>query len=183
MGRRGLVWAVCVGLVAACSAGGGGSATSRTTTSSTTSTSAPTTTTSPEDAVKAAYLAYWKMADRLFGAPDPDDPELSELAVEPLLSKLKDQLSTKRSEGHRYIVSAGRRNDHVVLSVSVDDGSGEISDCFVDGRTEVDSSNGVVDNAVATKLAQATLALDGMHWKVKDVQFVQETEGVSGCAM
>ena len=172
---------VCVGLVAACSSGGGGSA-ATTTTSSTTSTSAPTTTTTPEDAVKAAYLAYWKMIDRLFGAPDPNDAELSQLAAEPLLSKLRDQLSTKRSEGHRYIVSADRRNEHAVLSASVENTSASISDCFVDGRTEVDSSNAVVDNAVATKLAHATLAFDGAHWKVNDLQFVQETEGVSGCA-
>src|SRR4051812_11279994 len=87
-------------LIAACSGGGSGSAASTTTTTSTTSTTvASTTTTTPEEAVKAAYLAYWKMIDRLSVAPDPDDPELAQRMVDPRLSSARDELATERAKG------------------------------------------------------------------------------------
>src|SRR5690242_7563572 len=95
---------VGLSLLAACSGGGSGPAAKATTTTvaSTTTTLAVTTTTTPEDAVKQAYLDYWKMIDRLNAAPDPADPELPQRIAEPLLSTVKDQLSTQRSEGHTF---------------------------------------------------------------------------------
>src|SRR5437899_2433416 len=80
VGMRGIGRIAVLGLVllAACSGGGGGSAASTSTTTSTSTTLATTTTLSQKEAVKAAYLAYWKMIDRLAGAPDPNDPELTQ---------------------------------------------------------------------------------------------------------
>src|SRR3954453_20059538 len=100
MGRGLLAGVAALGLVAGCSSGGGGSAAKTTTTTATTSTTlAPTSTTTPEDAVKDAYLAYWKMIDRLFVSPDPGDSELAQRTIDPILSFLQDDLATRRSEG------------------------------------------------------------------------------------
>src|SRR4051812_30314667 len=117
-------------LVAACSGGGSGSAAPTTTTTSTTSTTAAsTTTTTPEEAVKAAYLAYWKMIDRLNAAPDPADTELVTLTADPLLSQVRDDLTSKRSVGHTYETSNGRPNAHTVSGVQTTDGSATLHDC------------------------------------------------------
>ena len=39
-----------------------------------------TTTVSPESEVETAYLAFWDMAVRLAGSPDPNDPEIAQRA-------------------------------------------------------------------------------------------------------
>src|SRR3954451_14881860 len=98
-------------LLAACSGGGGGSAASTTTTTSTTSTTvASTTTTTPEEAVKGADLAYWRMIDRLNAAPDPNDSVLADRTLDPLLSFVKGTLATQAVEGRTFIAMAGRPN-------------------------------------------------------------------------
>src|SRR4051812_33913809 len=111
MGRFGRTVVVIVAVLGAAGSGGGSGARGGTTTpppaaaapattTTTTSTTAPTTsTTTVEDAVREAYLAYWKMIDRLAAAPDPDDPELPQRAIDPVLSIVRDDMTTRRSEG------------------------------------------------------------------------------------
>jgi hypothetical protein len=172
-------------VIAACSGGGGGSAAPTTTSShasTTTTTQATTTTTTVEDAVKTAYLAYWRMADRLLAAPDPNDPELTELAAEPLLSSLKDQLATSAATGHHTSVPPGRVATHRVDSVSVTQNSASLTECFVDGRVEFGPNGEVIDDALVTKTGDATMTLVLDAWKVTDIRFVSRSPGVSGCA-
>src|SRR3954469_6169110 len=118
MGRFGrTVVVVVVVLAAACSSGGGGSAGGTTTT--TTSTTVPTTsTTTVEDAVREAYLAYWKMIDRLAAAPDPNDPELADRAVDPILSNARDVLTSQRTRGETTRTPANGKYSHVLQSVN-----------------------------------------------------------------
>ena len=183
MGRRALVGALCVGLLAACSGGGGGSAATTTTSSRATSTTkATTSTTTPEEAVKTAYLAYWKMIDRLFASPDPDDAELARAAVDPILSFLKDDLTTRRSEGRttRFPTDPAL-NSHRIDLVAASGTTATVTDCFVDGRIAV-AGDGSTNDSVVTKTTRGSLVRDGDTWKVSDVQFIDHTNGRAGCA-
>src|SRR3954463_98021 len=115
MGRFGrTVVVVVVVLVAACSSGGGGSV-AGTTTTTTATTVATTSTTTVEDAVREAYLAYWKMIDRLAAAPDPNDPELADRAVDPILSIVRDDMATRKSEGRSTRPPANSKYQHQIL--------------------------------------------------------------------
>jgi hypothetical protein len=182
MGRRGLVWAVCVGFVAACSGGGGTAATS-TTTSSTTPTTAPTTTTTtPEDAVRNAWDGYWSMVVRLSGAPDGDDPELSQRVAEPLLSALRDDFTTQKSKGQTVVTRPGAQYAHRLDAVSISDGKATLTGCKIDDSTTLGPSGEVVDDSVATSNIAAVFILDGAAWKAMDVRFTGMTTGISGCA-
>jgi hypothetical protein len=182
MGRG--LWAglVALGLLAACSSGGG-SAAKTTTTSTTTSTTAPTTTTtSPEDAVREAYVGYWAMVDRLLAAPDANDPEPAQRALDPLLSSLVDQLATKASQGHRITVPEGNTYSHRIDSVSASPDNASLTECFVDGRVEFGPNGEIVDGKTVTKRARATLKLIASSWKVADITVTERSDGVSGCA-
>jgi hypothetical protein len=183
MGRRVVVGAVALTLFVACSDSGGGSSASSSRTSTTTSTTVSTTsTTSPEEAVKAAYLAYWTMIDRLSATPDPDDPELLQRVAEPLLSFLRDDMATRRSEGRTTrFPSDPSLNSHRIDQTNVQAENATIEDCFVDGRIAV-ALDGTENADVVTKQTSASLVnVDGV-WKVSDAEFVERTPGVSGCA-
>jgi len=182
MGRRGLVWAVCVGFVAACS-GGGGTAATTTTTSSTTRTTAPTTTTtSPEDAVKAAYLAYWKMIDRVSMTPDPEDPELPQRMVDPRLSNARDELATERARGRTTRTPPGGKYSHVIQSVTLDKDNATVNDCSVDDQVVYGPDDVVLDSAVTTKHFVASFVRTADTWKVADVRIVRQESGEQSCA-
>src|SRR4051794_25632127 len=107
--RTALVLAVAA-LLCACSGGSSETAArSSVAASSTESSAAPTTTTPPttlsdEEAVKAAYLAYWTMVDDLFAHADSLAEGLTEVAVEPLLASVRDNLDTKRGLRHLYVL-------------------------------------------------------------------------------
>jgi len=171
-------------LLAACSGGGSGSAAKTTTTvsSTTTTTVAVTTTTTPEDAVKQAYLDYWKMSDRLSAVPDPNDPELAQRAAEPLLSFVRDNLSTEKAEGRTFTVPAGKPNDHRIQSVQISGSAATLTECFIDGRAELDHDGNVIDDSVFSKLGSATLVQSGGVWLLTAVNFTQRTPGDGGCA-
>ena len=121
------------------------------------------------------------MADRLSATPDPSDPEIASRAAEPLLSYLRDNLSTQRSEGRTFTVPEGRPNDHQIRGVVVSGLSAELSDCFIDGRAELDSQGQTIDDAIVSKLGKATLVRENSVWKVSGVQYSSRTAGASGC--
>lgn len=188
MRRFGLIAAGALFAVSACGGGSKGDSASTSSSSapasssSSTPTTVTTTTVKPEDEVKAAYLAYWAAVDRVFAAPNPDDPELAQRAVDPLLASVKDQLSTKAAVGHRYVVGGGRPNEHRVSSVEIGSAAATVSDCWIDGTTEVDASGAVVDEAISTRQYRATLLGSRGNWRVSNIETVAVTEGVSGCA-
>jgi hypothetical protein len=181
MGRTGLFLALALLLVAACSSGGG-SAAGTTTTSVTSTTLATTTTTSPEDAVKTAYLAYWKMVDRVSALPDAGDPELGERATDPLLSDLRSDLGTQKLQGTstQPPVDADK-NKHTIGSLSVSADSASFEDCFVDGRIEK-HADGTSNDSVVTKRLSVKARLDGGVWKISEVRVAERSQGISGCA-
>jgi hypothetical protein len=182
MGRALGTGLVAVVLLTACSSGGNSAAKTTTTSTTTTTTLATTTTTDPKDAVKQAYLDYWTMIDRLGPAPNPDDPELAVRTANPLLTSLRDDMSTRQQQGRRTrLPDDPALNAHRVDQVSVTEANATVDDCFVDGRI-AEGSDGSINDAVVTKHTSAKLVLVGSDWKVTDVQFVEKTNGVAGCA-
>jgi len=182
MGRGLGAGLVALVLLTACSGGGGSAANTTATTSTTTSTTAPTTTTtSPEDAVKTAYLDYWKMVDRVAESPDPNDPELAQRTVEPLLSTFRDNLSTQATQGRKFSVPPGRPNSHDVRTVTVAGATATLVECFIDGRTLTDPDGNVIDDAIVSKLGNAKLLNQAGAWLVSDVVFTERTPGAGGC--
>ncbi|HEX4822378.1 MAG TPA: hypothetical protein VFV00_19375, partial [Acidimicrobiales bacterium] len=167
IGRFALVGLV---LLAACSGEGSGSAASSTTTSTTATTLAPTTTTSPQEAVKAAYLDYWRILDRLGTAPDPDDAALNTRAVDPVLSAVRDDLTTRPSEGRTTRIPDGAKYGHRTVAVELSSTGAVVSDCFVDDRVQVAADGSVLNDHISTVKARAQLVSRGTDWKVSDVQ-------------
>jgi hypothetical protein len=182
MGRGLGAGLLALGLLTACSSGGGSAAKTTTTVSTSTSTTVATTsTTKPEDAMKQAYLDYWKMIDRLNAAPNPDDPELAQRATEPLISTIKDQLSAQKSTGHSFRSSPDRPLSHTVSDLVVSGATGTIRDCYVDGTIEFDANDQIIDSGISTRTTEGALVLIGSTWKVASLKFVKSVDGVKTC--
>ncbi len=101
----------------------------------TTTTPSTTTPLTPEDEAKATYLEFVEVVDRLLTTdPDPDDPDLARLAIDPVLSEVRDSLTTLRAENQH--LAAGR--SHIAYGVwrSTIDPTGHavMRDCFVEQR-------------------------------------------------
>src|SRR4051812_21456496 len=170
-------------LIAACSGGGSGSAASTSTTTSTTSTTvASTTTTTPAEAVKAAYLDYWRILDRLAAAPDPDDAALNSRAIDPVLSSVRDDLATRRAEGRTTRIPDGAKYGHHIVTIEVGTDGAVVSDCFVDDRVQYAADGTVTNDHVSTVKAQSQLVAQGADWKISDVQLQKVADGDAGCA-
>jgi hypothetical protein len=108
--------------------------------SPTASTSPPTTTV--EDAVQEAYEAFVAMADRLITTTvDPDDPELAERLIDPMLSATRTNLTTWQTEGQVWI--AGDETHHTVESIEIDGETAYVTSCVVANDVLVES--GTVD--------------------------------------
>lgn len=175
---------VGLSVLAACSGGGSSSAGKSTTTTlaSTTTTLAVTTTTSPEDAVKQAYLDYWKMIDRLEAAPDPDDPELALRAVEPRLSATKDGLATSKAKGETVRTPPNGLYSHVVQTVDVNALTATVTDCSVDDQVQFDRDGNAIDAVVTTKHYESKLVFVDSTWKVSSVNIASQEDGAHPCA-
>jgi len=167
-------------VLAACSGGGSTAATTTTsTTASHTTTSATSTTLSQEEEVKAAYLAYWQMIDRLSAAPDPNDPELAQRVAEPFLSFLRDDFATRAQQGRTVRFPHTVASSHNVRDIQVASGTATITDCFIDDRVAIDRSGSVIDDEIVTKVMHATMS--GDPWLVTNVRTTSQTPGVVGC--
>lgn len=180
MGRTGLFPVLGLLVVAACSSGGG-SAAGTTTTSFTSTTLATTTTTSPEDAVKAAYLAYWKMVDRIAAAPNGDDPEIPERTVDPRLTATREAFATSAVAGETTKTPQNALYKHVVQSVQIVDMSAVVIDCTIDDQVVFDRDGNIIDNAITTKEYRVTLVAMADGWKVKELEVTKRRPGVQVC--
>lgn len=139
--------------------------------------------TTPEEEVEAAYMAFNEMLDRLITTSnDPDDPEIAQRTVEPMLTTVRNNVATNRAEGRRWII--GDRSSHDVNSVEVL-GADEavVTDCVVTDDQLVDIATGeVLDQGASTTLWRFTMKRDGDAWKVAFYDPPQSWEGVVECA-
>jgi hypothetical protein len=149
-------------------------------TTTTASTTAPLTT---EEQAKAVYLELVALVERLTAeSPDPDDPTLATLAVDPVLSDLRDSLTTLRSENQIWQV--GDRTSHSVYSAEINDqGQARLKDCVVENDVLLDRDDGSVvrTTPTTTRDVRVTLTDAGGRWAVAEVETLQAREGEVAC--
>jgi hypothetical protein len=183
---RRLVTIALVGLLAVgcggCGGDGGDDGASSSTTRRSESTASPTTPTtrSPESEVEEAYLAYWEMGERLLEAPDPDDPEIAQRAIDPARGQMVDSLTTLKARDQA--VQRGPEYAHNVLSVHVTGETATVRDCVVDDGAVISVVSGAtVRERVTTVLLETTLRRDGARWRVSAIDQRDSWEGASTC--
>jgi hypothetical protein len=175
--------AVVIGLAAAACGGGDGderpSADDLPSSASTASTSPPTTTV--EDAVREAYEAFVAMADRLITTTvDPDDPELAERLIDPMLSATRTNLTTWQTEGQVWI--AGDQTHHTVESIEIDGETAYVTSCVVANDVLVES--GTVDVEFSEPDAvrhKTTMVSRNGAWLVQYVDVLGRWEASTAC--
>jgi hypothetical protein len=147
-----------------------------------TTTAPPTTTLTPEEAAEAAYLELVDTVNRLVTiAPNPDDPDLARLAIDPVLGNIRDSLSTMQAENH--LVQLGPRTSHRVMSVNLRDPDvAVLRDCSVGNDTTIDQDDGtIVGEGLSTRVLEATIrAVDG-QWLVSSIETVTRLDGEVPC--
>jgi len=156
---------------------------SSTTTGEPTTTAPPTTAPpTPEEAAEAVYLDVVDTVNRLLRTgPDPDDPDLARLMTDPVLSTLRDSLTTMTAEHH--IAQAGPRTSHRVMSVTLREPDLAIlRDCSVGNDTMIDQDDGsIVDEGLTTRVLEATINLVNGDWLVSDIGTIVRLDGEVPC--
>lgn len=189
--RTGLAPAAVLVLAAACggSGNGDGSAASRSSSSTaasaaatTTTTAVTTTTLSAEEQVKAAYLKYWEVVDQVLADPASGPARLSEVAADPLLGFVTDDVDTRAALGHTVTTPPGRTTSHRIDQVTVSGTTASVVDCFIDARVEFDAAGVVVDDALVSKLSDSKLELRNNRWVVTDSVVRERALGPDRCA-
>jgi hypothetical protein len=146
-------------------------------------TSAPTTAPpTPEEEAEAVYLELVDVVYRLLTTdPDPDDPDLARLAVDPALGNFKDSLSTMKAENQ--IVERGDATSQEVLSTSVEDASTVVLRvCSQGNDRRIDRDDGsVVSDGSSTRLLESVVVHDGDTWRVSTIRTQEVFEGLVEC--
>ena len=188
-GRRALALVARLAVVAALAgmAACGGDdepSTSPTTSSETTTTPSTTAPLSPEEEAKAVYLEFVDVVERLVTHdPNPDDPALAELAIDPVLSTMRDSVTTLRSENQVW--QQGDRNSHQVFEQQMDgDSRVVLQDCLVENDVLIDRDSGAVveTQPLATRTLEVGMARQGNSWVVATIDIVDEVAGEVPCA-
>jgi hypothetical protein len=138
----------------------------------------------PEEEAKAVYLELVDLVERLTAeSPDPDDPALATLAVDPVLGDLRDSLTTLRSENQIWQV--GDRTSHSVYSAEINgQGQALLKDCVIENDVLVDRDDGSVvrTTPTTTRDVLVTLTDAGGRWAVAEVQTIQVHQGEVACS-
>jgi hypothetical protein len=121
------------------------------------------------------------MFERVTNPPNPSDPAISQLTVDPARADLVDIVKTAQASGQSIREPRPGASTHAVEVVITDAGA-DFTDCFVDSREVVDSAGGVVNNKVVTKLLKGHLIVDAGTWKVAQYDEVRRADGVTTCA-
>jgi hypothetical protein len=151
-----------------------------TTSTSETTVASTTTTQDPEAEVEAAYLAYWEMAERLLGAPNPDDPEIARRVSGSARAKLVDSLATLRAQQER--LEFGPDNSHRVVSVELGADEATVLDCIIDHGARISESTGQREEFAATPgLLEVAMAASQGHWVIESISKPPEAEVDATC--
>jgi hypothetical protein len=149
----------------------------------TTTTSPTTAPLTPEEEAKATYLEFVDVVYELLTTdPNPDDPDLQRLAVDPVLGDLTDNLATMQAENH--IVERGDQTRQEVLGVSVLSGeAATIKVCSVGNDRTIDRDDGaVVEEGMSARIVDVSLlrSADGT-WQVSELATTQIFDGAVEC--
>ena len=140
----------------------------------------PTTTLDTYGEVRAAFLAFNSMTDRLRESPNPDDPEIAQRASGETLAGLTDAQTTLQTTG--FSARFGARDSVEILSVNLIDASTAVlRDCQVEDLTEVDPSGQTNGPFVRTFWTEYTLIKVGEAWMVDSSDGIERREGEHPC--
>lgn len=152
------------------------------TTSETSATSSPPTTLSPEEEAEAVYLEFVEVVERLLtSSPDPDDPDLARLAVDPVLSTIRDGTATQQAENQLW--QLGELTAHNVTSVLLTSAGATLRDCVVENDRLVDQDDGrvVEETPLTTRDLEVTLIEGDNGWVVSEIATLTEHPGQAPC--
>jgi hypothetical protein len=182
--RTFLIASVLLAATACSSASNGANGSSGPSTSSPAASSAATSssTSDPKADAQRALDAYWAMVKRLLAAPDPSDPEIAQRAIDPSLSAIRDELTTRQANGEvEQYDGAVYHVDTTVDAINGDSASFE--GCVVDGARLVDSKSGqVLNDKVSTSRIEGTLARSEGAWKMQRFDVLKKVDGEVQCA-
>jgi hypothetical protein len=184
-GRAGVTLLTALALVAVGACGGDDDdevAGSDQTGPETTTTTPTTAELTPEAEAKAAYLEFVAVVERLSTeSPDPDDPDLLRLAVDPVLSSVRDGMTTQRAENQ--IWERGDRTSHEVGTVEPTQSGMRLHDCVVENDVLIDQDDGTIVEAIplTTRALEVTLVPTADSWAVSEVATTQRHDGETSC--
>jgi hypothetical protein len=149
-----------------------------------TTTTPPTTAElTPEEEAKAVYLEFVNVVDRLVTeSPNPNDPELARLAIDPVLGTVHDSVATLQAENQLW--QQGDRNSHSTTSPVIgSNGLATLGDCLVEDDVLVDLDDGSVvrTQPLATRTLEVTLTPQGDSWAVAAIDEVAVVDGEVPC--
>lgn len=142
---------------------------------------------SVEEEITARFVAYWDARHQVLSSdtvPDPNDARLAAHAVGEQLAVVTGEVERYRDEGRRLARPDNPVGHQVVTVASVDGGSAEVQECFVDDGVIVDRASGAVlnDRVVTLNSRGVMHRVDGV-WKLAEYRVIQSWEGVAGCAL
>lgn len=180
-GRRRVVAGVLLALaLAACS--GDGESAGTTTTERPTASSSTTETTVLDDvaAAQVALDSYWAMVKRVGSQPNPDDPELGERAVDPILSSIRDLFATQQAQGQRSEYDGVPYRIELTI-VGVEGDTATFEGCAVNGARLIGRGGEVVNDDVNTYRQRGTLIRVAGIWKMQRFDVLRQAAGEVPC--
>jgi hypothetical protein len=148
-------------------------------TTTTPSTTAPLT---PEEEAKAVYLEFVDVVNRLLTtSPDPNDPDLHRLAVEPVLSTIRDGTTTQQAENQLW--QLGDRTSHDVGTAERTSEGMRLRDCLVENDVLIDQDDGrvVQTTPLTTRDLEVVLVESASGWAVASIETTRKLDGEVSC--
>lgn len=138
-----------------------------------------------QEEIIAAWRGYGAALDEVNAdAPDPDHPLLAQHATGAALERVRAFAQRNRDEGIVTALPEGSISREWPELVSVAGQTAQVRSCEIDDRLIIETGTGeVLDDKVVTLLTEATLVVEDGRWKVSEATFIDESEGVSGCAL
>lgn len=183
--RRALVTVVAAVLVmASCSSDDDASEASdeTTTTTAAAETNAPPTTLSPEEEVEAAYREWEALMAELAPAPNPDDPRLADMVLDPLLTELRDGLAQRQLKNEVYEI--GPQSSHEIISTTIASTgiTATVLLCSVGDDKLVDADTGhVLNEGTHTNKNKLSYRNQDGRWMIDDFETLDSWTGVTTC--
>ncbi len=182
--RRAVAVVAVVLALASCSGGGDddAEASENTTTTTTAETTAPPTTLSVEEEVEAAYRELDALSAELSQAPNPDDPRLPEMVLEPQLSEMRDSLAEAAAKNEIYEVSPLTTYEILDTKVAPTGLTATLTICAVGDDKVIDMDTGdVVQEGTYTLKDEASYRKEDGRWKLEEYLTLDSWEGITSC--
>jgi hypothetical protein len=174
----------CLSATAACGGDDEPSEAQGTTSSSTAppETTAPPTTLTPEQEVEAAYHEFAEVMAELAPAPNPDDPRLAELVLDPQLSTIRDNFASLAATNQYF--EKGAESTYTIAQSTVDATgvTATIIVCTVGADKKIDGDTGdVLADGVSTLENSVTYRQHDGRWMLENIANLRSWQGVTQC--